>query len=285
MQTSINKSNEQADTLSQTNVEEPNLVQNLKDLLDYAHNETDEGLPMKGPWRLHPSTVSALKDYTDGTPPGGWDAFTGLVCGAEYLQADSSVFEPMVDAEDFTDLEEADFRKQLVEGFTRQMIPPKAAAGLFLMLDIHPVWGLRVARRVQREHRTLSTVEPKKLDGVNNEILERVRSLIFDVLDGIIGVLKTLEPDKTYCIEHIIDSLAEVIAERRQRYQLNDIETDGESMPVRIAGEDELNRLSDFMTSDLFDGVLVPGGAVYWLDRDEHWFGVRADALSEVEID
>jgi hypothetical protein len=285
MQTSIDQSSEQRGTVSQTNVEEPNLTENLKGLIVFAHNETDDGLPMKGPWRLHLSTVSALKDYTDGTPPGGWDAFTGLVCGAEYLQADSSVFEPMVEPEDIKDLDESDFRKQLVEGFTRQLIPPKAAAGLFLVLDIHPVWGLRVARRVQREHRTLSTVEPKKLDGVNTDILERVRSLIFDVLDGIIGVLNTLDPDKKYCIEHIIDSLAEVIAERRQRYQLNDIETDGESMPVRISGEDELNRLSDFITSDLFNGVLVPAGAVYWLDRDEYWFGVRADALSEVEID
>jgi hypothetical protein len=285
MQTSIDKSSEQTGNINDGKIDEPNLTQNLKDLLDFAHSQTDEGLRMKGPWRLHPSTVSALKDYTADTPPGGWDAFTGLVCGAEYLEADSSVFEPMVEPEDIADLDEAGFRKQLIEGFTRQLIPPKAAAGLFLMLDIHPVWGLRVARRVQREHRTLSTVEPKKLDGVNNEILEQVRALIFDVLDGIIGVLKTLDPDKKYCIEHIIDALGEVVADKRNIHQLDDIESDALDMPVRISGDDELNRLTDFIKEDLFESVLAPAGAVLWLDRDENWFRVREGAFVNVEMD
>jgi hypothetical protein len=262
----------------------PDLTKHLRTLLEFAERQDNQCLRMKGPWRLHPSTSAELTEYADESPPGGWDSFTGLVCGAEYLEADSNTFEPQAEPEVVAKLDDATLRRQLIEGFSRQLIPPSAAAGLFLLLDIHPVWGLRVARRVQREHRSLSTIEPAGLSEDKAEVLETVRSFIFDVIDGLFDILRRLEPDTSYCIEHIIDAIGEVVADNREAYQLNDIDT-GDDISVRISGKDELNRLTDFLKEDLFDSVLVPAGVVYWLDRDENWFGVREDAFADVEID
>lgn len=245
--------------------------------------QTDRQLDAEGVWRLHRRVGIELLDAGASAPPGGWRALCALAVGTGVLRAkdDAFVAGPLA-LDDWCD-DGDEVRRRLVEGYTRWLIPPATAAGLFLAMDVHPLWGLRLARRLH--------VDAPMIDGAmegwrDEELLpdgdlDELRRGVFCSLSVIFSGLRKLEPHRRYCADVLQEFVGEAIEYGRER-----IEPSGEGLNVLIGTEEESGparaRSSEFAAGELFDGVLVPAGVMR--RYDDETCGVDAQVLESVRV-
>src|SRR5690554_473867 len=120
--------------------------QSAMDLLGHALERGS--LRTEGVWRLHRAEARRLEERTGYRPAGGWKHFCALAAGCGIIRARSHDFEPRATLEDVATWGVDGTRTRLLEGFTQYLVPPQAAAGFFLVLGVHPLWGLRLAHRM-----------------------------------------------------------------------------------------------------------------------------------------
>ncbi|CAN0584030.1 unnamed protein product, partial [Laminaria digitata] len=173
---------------------------------------------------------------------------------------------------------EEDLQKQLVEALTVRLVPPTTAAGLFLLIGLHPAWGLRLANSV---HAMLGDMPPsdtvydprvfpsKTLDLVERGVFGATLSVIFEAL-------RTLEASSAYPIE-LLAALVwdacrfghDMIA-REHTPRRGEIDLFIDHMITRAS--DTRQRATDFTILDLLDHFLVPAGIARRFD--DHTFCV-----------
>lgn len=97
------------------------------------------------PWSISRQCEKNLVKRSGLIPLGGWNAFVGLLAGLCEQTSNNSLIFPV----DLDDVTEDELRDRVQRLFIDQLMPPSAAASLFLMLGIHPYWGLRLAQKKQ----------------------------------------------------------------------------------------------------------------------------------------
>lgn len=238
-------------------------------------------LRCEGVWRLHRSEVRALTADEDFRPPGGWRALCSLGVGTGVLRADEDAFVPGGAHSATWDGDES--RKRLLESFTRWLIPPATAAGLFLAMNVHPLWGLRLARRLH--------VDAPMMDGpvegwrdealLPDEDLAELRKGVFATLSTVLSGLRKLRGDQRYGTESLVGFVGEAVKFGRER-----IDGGGEGLEVLIEDVGHSTkataRSTEFAAREFFDGVLVPSGVMR--RYDDGTFGVDAGVLESVRV-
>ncbi len=236
-------------------------------------------LDIEGVWRLCRGESKQLSEDYGGRPPGGWRALCALAVGTGLLRAGETSFESGRDRS-VLQLEGRALRGRLVEGMTRWLIPPGAAAGLFLTMGVHPLWGLRLARRLHTD----APVLEGPLEGWRDEellpveSLEELRKGVFATLSVIVSGLRRLKSDRSYDQEALVGFVMEAIDFGRAQ-----IEEPGDGLGVLLHEQDEARqRSSEFATDELLDGVLVPAGVV-WRGNDGS-FRCRGTSLRGITV-
>jgi hypothetical protein len=124
----------------------PSLQQAVGELADVA---SEEGLTTSGAWRISQEAATRMEHRTGYRPPGGWRRLAALAAGAPILKAKRELF-ALSDDTPWRDWDEGQTRRELVEAFSQGLVPPTTAAGLFIMLGVHPAWGVHVAHRARK---------------------------------------------------------------------------------------------------------------------------------------
>ena len=247
--------------------------------------EGREGLAMGQPWRLDEAESAALEAMCGGSPPGGWDGLVGLAAGAGIVRGTDGRFLACPEgALRLRAWDEAEARRALLEAFTRMFIPPTTAAGLFLLLDVHPVWGLRLVEEIHREE----GLAQGRLASWRDEALfapeqvERVRRCCFDAIGALLGLLRSLDPQRSYPLEALALCVESCCLFGRQRQPA--VRDSGPMSPFLGDGgllRDHVGpRVLEYTLSDLFEGLLIPSGAARRFD--DGTFAVAPGALAEV---
>lgn len=258
----------------------PTVSAALRDL--EARCDREGKLAVEGVWRLHRSEAQHLAQDGQHHPPGGWRALCSLCVGAGLLRATDEAFVRGPHCtERFKD--DDDCRRRLVESFTRWLIPPATAAGFFLAMGVHPLWGLRLARRLHLDAPMMET----PLEGWRDEELlpdadlAQLRKGIFATVSVVLSGMRKLRKDERYAQPAMIGFFSEAIAYGRAQ-----IESSGQGLDVLIdeLGEPEkaISRSREFAAREFFDGVLVPAGVMRRFDDDT--FAVDPEPLQGVQV-
>ncbi len=238
-------------------------------------------LRCEGVWRLHRQEVRELTAEHGFRPAGGWRALCSLAVGTGVLRAEEDSF--VSGSATSSKWSSDQVRAKLLESFTRWLIPPATAAGLFLAMNVHPLWGLRLARRLH--------VDAPMVDGpvegwrdealLPDEDLRELRKGVFATLSTVLGGLRKLRKEERYSMESLVGFVGEAVKFGRQR-----IEAGGQGLEVLIedAGHSKkaAARSTEFAAREFFDGVLVPAGVMR--RYDDGTFGIDADVLDEVRV-
>lgn len=240
-----------------------------------------EGLDAEGVWRLDRREVRRLEQDGRCRPPGGWRALCSLAVGTGVLCAEEDRF--VSGPETPASWEDGDVRRRLVESFTRWLIPPATAAGLFLAMGVHPLWGLRLARRL---HSSAPMLEAP-VEGWRDEKLlpdcdlDELRRGVFAALAVVVSGLRKLQPNRRYGLESLNGFVGEAMAFGRDQ-----IDSSGEGLDVLIddvgSPKKAVARSKEFAARELFDGVFVPAGVMRRYDDDT--FAVDGPALADVQV-
>jgi hypothetical protein len=252
--------------------------------LDITDSEYGGSLPMKGPWQLDPACARQLHAKRQQTLPAHWSGLIGLASNGTFFKTNGDNFIPQISSEEVAQAPADRLQKKLLETFTAQLIPPSTAAGFFLLLGIHPVWGLRVARRVQRQTRE-DAPPVKRQSGSREAKLEMVRDAVFEALGGIMAMLRNLENGQRYPLEHFTDCMRRCCASARQQIQISD-EGSTSDLPILFSsGKSKAaeSRAITFATSDFFKSFLVPANVVRLCP--DSTFCIRPDRLSNIRVD
>lgn len=248
----------------------------------FRRAEEQGKLTAQGVWRLHRSEVVELQRDGQLRPPGGWRALSALCVGAGVLKArDDGFVTGDTDPETWEDT--AGARRRLVEAFTRWLIPPSTAASLFLAMDVHPLWGLRLARRLHVDAPMLDS----NIDGwrdeqlLPDEDLAELRKGIFAALSTVVSALARLDAAHRYGFEALVNFVGDAI-----RFGRAQIETTGDGLDVLIDDignpEKAVARSIEFAAHELADGVFVPAGVMRRYDDDT--FAVDPAPLQNVKV-
>lgn len=232
-------------------LEPESCVPALIDLLEVA--EERDFLPAAHPWELAPAVCRELEDRLGYAPPGGWSRLVGLSAGAGVFHAAAEGFFPLATPA-WVEAEAASFPTRLVEAFTSRLIPPAAAAALYVALDVHPLWGLELGRDVGAMQAPVSA--PARM------ALPVVRRLVFGTITGLLVAMRTLDPDALYPVDALGDLLWWAAVRARGLARVS--ETPLEGLPIFLDGSAHERRLltTRLAVADLLDFVFVPAGVV-----------------------
>jgi hypothetical protein len=251
------------------------------------------GLGVDGAWRLAGSEARALQESAGFTPPGGWRGVAALAAGCGVLEATAHGFEPTMRVAQLAQWSPEKALQRMVEAFTTNLVPPTTAAGLFILVGIHPAWGVHLAHACNRRDRgelDEETFQAAREDMFPDEVLDIVERTVFEALNTIVGALRGLDSEKTYSI----DALADVIDAACQRAREEAYEELAELDARRgIRGlaplvdlphtEEDANwRVIDFATSDLLDAFLIPAAAARRFDDGRFW--VDSEAFEAIDL-
>jgi hypothetical protein len=230
-------------------------------------------------WRLHRKEARALAD-SGLCPPGGWRALCALLAGTGVLTAHEDAFRLGPAARAAWLAHEATARSRLVESFTRFLIPPSTAASLFLAMGIHPLLGLRLARRLHKDSPFLPS------DGFRDEqllppsSLSELRKGVFATLSVIFSSLRRLDPHLFYPLDALEGLIQEAVT-----FGTAQIEGASEGLPIKI---DDLGlqgvspRTAELTARTLVEEVLIPS---HILRRfDDTTFCLDPGALGNVSV-
>ncbi len=267
----------------------PRPDRSLVALLEYAD---DRGpLQLEGAWRLDASVGRQLEEATGCVPAGGWRGLASLAAGCGVLSASREAFEPGRDLEEVDAWGTAEATRRLLEAFTRRLVPPTTAAGLFIMLGIHPAWGVHLAHRSHRRFgdgdggSASERAERRHDDLFDEETGAVIEHAVFEAVAGIVGTLRALEPGEGYpldALSGLVDSICGAVRggaldERPERGW------PGLDPFVDLQGDERSKwRVIDFTTADLVDAFLVPAGAAHRFN--DGTFCVAPGAFDEVRV-
>jgi hypothetical protein len=283
----------------------PQVHEPLLKLLVHAKDRDD--LPVEGAWRLDSRVSRDLEKRHHMSPAGGWAGLAGLACGCGVLRAHREGFEAEMELAELVRWDEEEARRRLIEAFTRLLVPPSTAAGLFILLGLHPAWGLRVAHTTHARGRSELTGKPPRFAGQASnpepgwrdetlfpeQVAERIEETIFAAIATVVAALRKLSP--TCC--YPIDALAGLVQEacRFARHSAEEhCRAKGESAEMADSGlapflskpgesKGTSNyRTLDFATVDLLDSLLVPAGIAKRFG--DGTFCVFDAALDEVRV-
>ena len=247
----------------------PCIKRALEALLEYT--ESHGSLPLEGAWRLDAEAGRRLEEVTGYVPAGGWRGVASLAAGCGVLAASREAFDPNLELAALQEWSDAEATQRLLEAFTRRLVPPTTAAGLFIMLGLHPAWGVHLAHRSHRRFADGEVEMPDRssdhraelFDESSYEVVERT---VFGAIAGIVGALRDLEPEQTYPLDALAGLIESVCKSARR--EATDRRPEGGwpglSPFVDLEPEGRSNwRVIDFTTSDLIDAFLVPAGAAH----------------------
>lgn len=234
-------------------------------------------------WRLCRQEALALEQETGFCPRGGWRGLAGLAIGTGMMRAQEGAFLARHgELEDWIGSSPEE-RVLLLEGFTRWLIPPGVAAGLFLAMGVHPAWGIRLAHHLHCDGPIIETPAEGFRDStvMPEEDLSELRKGIFAALSVIFSGLRKLEPGWCYSQEALSGFIGEAI-----RFGRAQIEESGLGLKVVI---DDLEgsggaqaRSVDFAYRELMEGVMVPAGVMRRFDDET--FAVDSTVLEGLRV-
>ena len=235
------------------------------------------GLRTYGPWRLASEHVHRLEQRTSLSPPGGWAALAGVLMGCDVLHMDHEGIIALTTPEALAQRSAEQLQRQLIEALTVRLVPPTTAAGMFLIMGVHPAWGLRLAYKTHGERD--AGEQPLGRDHAQRRLMVDERMFperqvqvmhraVFTTLACIIELLRSLPPGKRYPIDELSElvyracELGRSIIERGVRHPCDGL------VPMLVTqlihhgpGPRRHQRATDFAVTDLIDGFLVPVGA------------------------
>jgi hypothetical protein len=242
-------------------------------LLALLHFALSRGpLSTHSAWRLSPDAARQLEHQTHIRPAGGWASLCGLAAGS-FLKATNDAFVPACSPETIESLDESEIRCRLLEAFTKKLIPPSAASGLFILLGIHPAWGLRVAHAVN-DQATPEDASSGRNDSVvfPPEVLEFVLGNVGEALTDILDSFAGLQCDVCHPLDTIVNELGEMLGHRgdQMRATYSDVDT-FTGVPLQLSERSYSAarnnfRLRDFVLNDLFRSVLIPAHCIRTFD-------------------
>lgn len=267
----------------------PCVRQSLLHLHEYATDR--EGLKLEGAWRLDTGVGRELRDVAGYVPAGGWRGLASLAAGCGVFEAGREEFRPAADREALADWSSRGATRRLLEAFTRRLVPPSTAAGLFILLGVHPAWGVHAAHRSHRRFDDASGVLVESSDGsprrpelFPERVAELVDRVVFEAVAALIATLRKLERDCVYPLDALSKFVEAVCRRVRSRASARYGEMEDTGLPpfVDLDRRSTNWRVIDFTTSDLVDAFLVPAGAAHRFN--DGTFCLFPDALSEVRV-
>jgi|SRR5690554_2495133 len=261
-------------------------------LLGLAHKEGE--FQAEGAWQLDAQVSRRLEKLHDTSPPGGWARLCALCCGCGILRPARTAFEPSLAMDEALALDDAALRRRLCEAFTQKLVPPASAAGLFMMLGIHPAWGLWVAHSIH--NRSIAprvaddsdppAAEPGWRDASIFEAhtAEVIEQAVFCAIAVAISALRKLDPTQRYPI----DAFANLtragchFARASADAQLRDATLLGLPPFLQDLSTALHPHNQDFAAADLIGSVLVPAGIIQTFEDGS--FSVLKDSLAEVQV-
>jgi hypothetical protein len=251
----------------------PAVREHVAALLEYA---AANPLDTEGAWRLSSETCRTLTQHTGATPRGGWAALAGL-CAGPFLNARARDFEPNPGVELPS---EPQLRAMLLNSFTRNLIPPSAAAGLFLILGIHPAWGLRLAHQFTGED------APPAKGWSNTEVFppenfDVLADATFGFISDLLAQLRSLDAWTRYPLDELGKLIRELAIKGHSTIERR--RTANTGVPQLVSEHDLSNhRIRDCVSSDLLDSVLIPAGAARTFE--DRTFCLVPNALEGVDV-
>lgn len=240
---------------------------------------------LEGAWRLDSDEARKLTDRAGARPAGGWLAVAALAAGCDVLEASRDQFEPGLSPEEIRGWTSDETTRRLLHAFTRDLVPPTTAAGLFIMLDIHPAWGVHLAHTVHRlddDEADEPNRNPRNRDLFPSESLQVVGSMVSDALRRIIDRLAHLDPEETYSVQDLSSFVREVCDDIVEKAREDREPQSGLDPLVDSNADTRTNwRSTDFVAQDLLDAYLVPAGVA---TRTSGTFQIDPDKLTDVEV-
>lgn len=231
-------------------------------------------LETRGVWRLHHRESQRLSADSGFTPDGGWRALASLACGVGVIRATDATFERgPVSAAGWTP---GETRIRLVESFTKTLIPPSASAALFLAMNMHPLWGLRVAKMMHERSGGKSS-EWKDFDLLPRDTLLAAEHHVFRIVEMIISGLRSLDSSKRYPLEPFREFMRAVIDSEIERLRAKEFA----GLPLLLDEGFASDEGLIFLTAELFKSVLIPAGVATCQFENEE-FMVDSDILNSV---
>lgn len=234
-------------------------------------------------WRLARREIKELRKRAAGTPPGGWSSLVNVMAGCGYFSAETDAYYPNIAAQDLLKLPARRLQSRAVEAFTRYLAPPQVAAGLFIAMGIHPIWGLRVANAVECPYRPPSPI-PEIFERMMPEShVEGVRQMIFGTLSIIVASLRKLPPNRAYPETAMVALIEVAVNAVRRTIDL------GAPSPdiLELYNTDLSPMLAHVAAAELWDSlatqVFVVAGLIERLNTLE--FVVDSPALDLIEVD
>ncbi len=187
-------------------------------LLKLAHARGGT-LPQSSPWQLDPMVDYAMSLKGYAPPEGGWAACMSLLAATGIFVCTTEGFEARMSVHTFRERFEhpADVQVAMLEAWTCALMPPHLAAGLCLVLGVHPSWTLKLAgsvhtRFVDEEGAHMVGNLAHKVDHFDDPLIVLWGRLCFELISGIISEIETL----SVCTHISIDLLTDLIWEHVQ---------------------------------------------------------------------
>ena len=247
------------------------------DALAFARDK--DGLVASQPWALASRTARELEDAFGYAPHGGWIRLIGLATGAGWLAAQPDRFVARAWPHELVDVPANIVQKCLVESFTQMLCPPQAMAGMLVTLDLHPMWGLRVAHDVQ-----VGLAE----DQIRDESIfpratrDAVGRMLFGTIASFVSVLWKLDPRQSYPMDPMAN-LFYACANVARNAVKDTIDGPGRPLPVFMGSDISQGRaLTDFLHADIFDALLIPSNMAQYTPDGR--VVVRSDLLRTVRV-
>ena len=244
-------------------------------LVDLVELADERGLLESAhPWELAPSVCRKLEERSTHQPAGGWARLVGLAAGTGLLEASGDGFVVQMRAEELPGGPDGT-RRELVEAFTTRLIPPAAAAALYVALDVHPLWGLELGREVGS-----TCVDTGPVTAPSRKALPVVKELVFGTLAGLLTSLRCLNPSARYPVDALGDVLWWSAVRARELAGADQFRAIG--LPIFGEGSPAQRRMltTRLAISDLLDFVFVPAGVAR--RDDSGWFMADRAALLDV---
>lgn len=187
-------------------------------LLDAARAMREvASLDCNRPWSISTDCERKLTQIAGFIPHGGWRNLVSLLAGlVEQTENDRLVFSP-----DLDNWNEQQLWQDAKALFSDKLMPPNAAAHLFIMLGIHPLWGLRLAQQKQDREATHEAMEimPK-------QHLIRLASIVDETIELLEHELLCETP-----FDEIVDWLARWVRDKHEEIAVMDVER-GQTLPL-----------------------------------------------------
>lgn len=266
-----------------------------------AHGMQAGMLATECAWQLAPRVSRQLEKAYPTTPPGGWARLASLAAGCGILRPRHEGFEPVMEVGQVTALDEAVLRRMLGEAFSCRLVPPASAAGLFIMLGVHPAWALWVSHDVHRRQMANLARATLGAAGMGVDALGAapgwrdttifephvgacVQEAIFLAIAVLVATLRNLDSTQAYSV----DAFARLVraacqfAHSAARQRLKHAPPRGLAPFLNGDGDANDPRARDFAAIDLLDTVLLPAGIAQRFDDGS--FRVFAHALQDVRV-